>query len=211
MSSFEEYHKKWKEKNGIEKDAPYKPVSNKEMSTSANNYIDNIIMPKIRENMSKYSSTTRTTVNATTPTKSKENSFFDNIGKTVENGWLGLVNGIKNSGQIIGRAITDTQADRTDQLNKMREIGLKARLKEHPEEEEQIKNMIKNNPFTSGEHIREHSRKIDDKINQEKNDNSLKIQQNEESIDNPVGKYIAGNIAPAIGQMLPRNGWRRIR
>lgn len=210
MSSFSEYYKKWKEENGIEKDTPYRKSTNEEISAHANNYIDNILMPKIRENMSKYSSTTKTTVNTTTPTESKENSFFDNMGKTVENGWLGLVNGIKNSGQIIGRAITDTQADRADEFNKMREKMLKKRLKEHPEEAEQIRNTV-NNPLISGEQIREHSREIDDKINQEKNNNILKIQQNEESIDNPVGKYIAGNIAPAIGQMLPRNGWRRIR
>lgn len=128
--------------------------------------------------------------------------FANATGKTVENTWLGMINGTKSAGQTIGRAITNTQSDRWDFWNEQNKKMLEKRLQEHPEEREQIDNSI-NNPLLSGENIRKESEETTKKIQEEKQENSKKIQENAESINNPVGKYIAGDIMPSIGQMVP--------
>lgn len=128
--------------------------------------------------------------------------FASGTGKTVENTWLGLVNGTKSSGQTMGQAITNSQADRFDFLNEQNKKMLEKRLEEHPEESEQIKNAI-NNPLISGDDIRKEAEETTKKIQEEKKENTKKIQQNVEAMDTPVGKYLAGDIMPSVGQMLP--------
>lgn len=49
MSSFDEYYSQWKKNNKNKEEKPYLPTSAKEISTSANNYIDNVIMPRINK------------------------------------------------------------------------------------------------------------------------------------------------------------------
>lgn len=139
--------------------------------------------------------------------REKNNDIFDTVGKTIENGWLGLKNGIKSSVQTIGRAITDTHANRADVGNNINKKVLEKLKEKHPEEKEEIERVI-NNPILSGEQIRKESKEAYKKIDNEKIQNQEKIQKNTEDIKNPIAKYLAGNIAPAIGQMTPRNiGW----
>lgn len=144
-----------------------------------------------------------------TDTAIKRTSLWEDIqniangsGKIADNLWQGLKNGVMSFQQTVGRAANNTQADSIDLINKMNRLALESRLKDNPEEAKQISNII-NNPLISGDKIREESKEYYNKIQERKNENSLKIQQNTESISNPVGKYIAGEIAPSIGQMLP--------
>lgn len=140
--------------------------------------------------------------NNKTPLWDTIKGIADGIGKTTENGWLSFQNGLKSSGQTIGRAITNTQANRIDFWNQMDKESLEKRAKEHPEEAGKIKEIIEN-PLLSGEQIRKESEETTQKIQKEKEENNQKVQENADNINNPVGKYLAGNIAPAIGQMLP--------
>lgn len=144
-----------------------------------------------------------------TDTAIKRTSLWEDIqniangsGKIADNLWQGLKNGVMSFQQTVGRTANNTQADSIDLINKMNKLALESRLKDNPEEAKQISNII-NNPLISGDKIREESKEYYNKIQERKNENSLKIQQNTESISNPVGKYIAGEIAPSIGQMLP--------
>lgn len=136
-------------------------------------------------------------------------SLWDNIqnlasgtGKVADNLWQGLKNGVMSLQQTVGRAANNTQADSMDLINKMNKRALEGKLKDDPEEAEQINKVI-NNPLISGDKIREESEEYYNKIQEKKNENTLKIQQNAESMNTEVGKYIAGEIAPGIGQMLP--------
>ena len=79
---------------------------------------------------------------------------------------------------------------------------MRAREEDNPEEKEQIEEAIEKYSG-KGNQIREESEEYYNKLQEIKNENSLKMQQNTESIDSSVGKYIAGEIAPGIGQMLP--------
>ena len=70
--------------------------------------------------------------------KVREGKMWQNIkriasetGKTVENTWLGLNNGVKSFQQTLGKAINNTQADRMDFFNKQNEEILKNTLKEY--------------------------------------------------------------------------------
>lgn len=128
--------------------------------------------------------------------------FASDTGKTVENGWLSLVNGTRSSAQTIGRAISNTQVDRADFWNKENEKMLKKRAEQNSGETEKI-NKIINNPLISGNRIRQSTEEVTKKIDEKKEEYVKKMQENTASIDNKVGKYIAGNIVPAIGQMLP--------
>lgn len=197
MSSFDKFYKEWKEKNNISQDIPYQKTNSNEIASSVNSYVDNVIMPRIN----KKTILPKKTESKTYEHKEDEN-ILNSIGKTIENGWLSFQNGLKSSGQTIGRAITNTQADRMDFWNQINKETLEKRAKEHPEEAEQIKKIIEK-PILTGEQIRKESNETTQKIQKEKERNNQKIQKNADSINNPVGKYLAGNIVPAIGQMLP--------
>lgn len=157
----------------------------------------------------KENKTQETRISNNVSTTQKKTSLWDNIqnlasgtGKVGNNLWLGLKNGVMSLQQTVGRASSNTQADQADLTNQMYKKALEGRLKDNPEEAEQI-NKIINNPLISGDKIREESEEYYNKIQEKKNENSLKIQQNAESMNTEVGKYIAGEIAPGIGQMLP--------
>ena len=196
MSSFDEYYNQWKKDNKKER-KPYLPTSSKEISTSANNYIDNVIMPKIRTKTSSLKNSESKRYE-----KKEDGNILNTIGKTIENGWLSMQNGFKSAGQTIGRAILDTQANRADFWNEQDKKILQDRIEKNPEEKVELEKAI-NNPLISGEQIRKDSEEATKQIDDEKRKNQEKIQSNVESINNPVGKYIAGNIIPAVGQMLP--------
>ena len=119
MSSFDEYYNQWKKDNNVKEEKAYLPTSAKEISTSANNYIDNVIMPKMSQ---------KTMISQKPESKKygpkKDRNILDSIGKTIENGWLSMQNGIRSAGQTIGRAITNTQADRLDFWNEQDKIFL---------------------------------------------------------------------------------------
>lgn len=199
MSSFDEYYNQWKKDNNVKEEKAYLPTSAKEISTSANNYIDNVIMPKMSQ---------KTMISQKPESKKygpkKDRNILDSIGKTIENGWLSMQNGIRSAGQTIGRAITNTQADRLDFWNEQDKIFLQNRIENENDSEKKAKlEEAINNPLITGEQIRKESEKTTKKIDNKKIQNQEKIQKNAESINSPVGKYIAGDIVPAIGQMLP--------
>ena len=197
MSSFDKYYKEWKENNNITQETAYKKANNNEIASNVNSYIDNVIMPRIN----KKTILPKKTESKTYEHKEDEN-ILNSIGKTIENGWLSIQNGFKSAGQTIGRAITDTQADRMDFWNKQNNKALQDRIEKNPEEKVTLEKTIEN-PLISGEQIKKESEEATKKIDDEKRQNQEKIKKNAESINNPVGKYIAGDIVPAIGQMLP--------
>lgn len=197
MSSFDKFYKEWKEKNNITQDIPYQKTNSNEIASSVNSYVDNVIMPRIN----KKTILPKKTESKTYEHKEDEN-ILNSIGKTIENGWLSIQNGFKSAGQTIGRAITDTQADRMDFWNKQNNKALQDRIEKNPEEKVTLEKTIEN-PLISGEQIKKESEEATKKIDDEKRQNQEKIKKNAESINNPVGKYIAGDIVPAIGQMLP--------
>lgn len=133
-------------------------------------------------------------------------NFTKGTGKVVDNLWQGLKSGVMSLQQTVGRATNNTQADHADLINDMHKKVLEGRLKNNPEEAEQISRAI-NNPLISGDTIREESQEYYNKIQQKKDENTLKIQENTESINNPIGKYIAGEIAPRYWTNATRYGW----
>lgn len=195
MSSFDEYYNQWK-KNNKKEEKPYLPTSAEEISKSANSYIDNVIMPKITTTSSLKK------INGNKYEKKENENILNMIGKTVENGWLSMQNGFKSAGQTIGRAIINTQADRVNLWNEQDKKMLQNRMEKNPEEKNKLEKAIKN-PLLSSEKIKKEGEEATKKIDMEKRKNQEKIQKNVEGINNPVGKYIAGDIVPAIGQMLP--------
>lgn len=195
MSSFDEYYNQWK-KNNKKEEKPYLPTSAEEISKSANSYIDNVIMPKITTTSSLKK------INGNKYEKKENENILNMIGKTVENGWLSMQNGFKSAGQTIGRAIINTQADRVNLWSEQDKKMLQNRMEKNPEEKNKLEKAIKN-PLLSSEKIKKEGEEATKKIDMEKRKNQEKIQKNVEGINNPVGKYIAGDIVPAIGQMLP--------
>ena len=133
-------------------------------------------------------------------------NFVDGTGKVVNNLWQGLKSGVMSLQQTVGRAANNTQADHADLINDMHKKVLEGRLKNNPEEAEQISRAI-NNPLISGDTIIEESQEYYNKIQQKKDENTLKIQENTESINNPIGKYIAGEIGPRYRTNVTRYGW----
>lgn len=142
------------------------------------------------------------TVSITNDKPNTLQNFVNGTGKVVDNLWQGMKNGVMSLQQTVGRAANNTQAEFWDLNNQMYKEALEGRMKNNPEESERINNAI-NNPLISGDKIREESKEYYDKIQKKKDENVLKIQQNTESMNTGVGKYIAGEIAPGIGQMLP--------
>lgn len=157
-------------------------------------------------NAMKNSGASRQTINAFK--KNNHVSLWDSVldimngtGKTVENTWLGLNNGIKSFQQTLGKRMTETQQNRVDFWNEENKRMLEQRAKTHQEEENQIKQAI-NNPLITGEQLKEGEKNASEKIQNKKEQNLQKINQNIEEIDNPVMKKIA-EISPSIGQMIP--------
>lgn len=157
---------------------------------------------KRQANVSKNTVTTKSSTNNKTSLWDNIQNLASETGKVADNLWQSFKNGVMSYQQTVGRAANNTQAQQADLINRMHQKALEGRLKDNPEETEQI-NKIINNPLISGDKIRQESKEYYNKIQKKKNENTLKIQQNAESMNTEVGKYIAGEIAPGIGQMLP--------
>ena len=202
----------------MQEDIERNKQASENLQREANEKFNNLVSKKGEYDTSKHTSNVKNITNAYKQTsKTSANNFkranrltlWDTIkqtandtGKIAQNTWLGLENGVKSFKQTLGRAITNTQADRMDFWNKQNEEMLKTRVQKKTEEAKEINKVI-DNPLFSGDKIREESDKVTQKIKEEKDKNTEKIQENANSINNPVGKYLAGDIMPAIGQMAP--------
>lgn len=128
----------------------------------------------------------------------------NDLGKVTENTWLGLQNGYKNFQQTLGRRITEGQAEQREVWDKFNKETLEKRARENPEEAKEIQNYINNidNQLGSAKQIREEAQKTTKKIQNIKEENTNKINENIETIDNPIMKKFS-ELSPSIGQMAP--------
>ena len=133
-------------------------------------------------------------------------NFADGAGKVADNLWQGIKSGVMSLQQTVGRAANDTQADSADLNQQMYEKLMLARAEKNPKEKEQIAEAIEKYSEKEDK-IREESKEYYNKIQQKKDENTLKIQENAESINNPIGTYIAGEIAPRHRTNVTRYGW----
>ena len=140
---------------------------------------------------------------------SNNSSIWSKILGTVQNTGLGMINGIKSFEQTLGRTMTNGLADRADLVNEtLIEMDNRKRAKEiakNPNQAKQISNKILEEHVkrTSGDAIRQSAYEEHLKIQKEKEQNQIKIQENANKMDTSVGKHLAGDIFPSIGQMLP--------
>ena len=142
-------------------------------------------------------------------TKKQETSLWQDIqnfangaGKASENLFLSAKNGVMSFMQTMQRNNANVQADTADRMNKLNQEMLEKKIKSNPEYSEEIKNVI-NNPLISSEEIKQKSKENYEEVQAKKSQNILKMEENTDSINNPIGKKIVGEIAPGIGQMLP--------
>ncbi len=198
-----EENRRISEQNRINANNQFNELINRTGAFDTNNHTTNFYNIT---NAMKSSGASKQSINAFK--KNNHVSLWDSVldimngtGKTVENTWLGLNNGIKSFQQTLGKRMTETQQNRVDFWNEENKRMLEQRAKTHLEEENQIKQAI-NNPLVTGEQLREGEKKTSEKIQNKKEENLQKINKNIEEIDNPVMKKIA-EISPSIGQMAP--------
>lgn len=134
----------------------------------------------------------------------KVRDFIDTTGKVGENTYNGAENGILSSIQNLGRNMFNLQGRKEEEniFDKVNKQILDSREDLSSEEKTNITNKM-NNYSLSQKNLIKGIEEKNQKFQEKKNENTLKIQQNTDSISNPVGKYLAGEIAPGIGQMLP--------
>lgn len=227
MSSFDEYYNQWKKDNNVKEEKAYLPTSAKEISASANNYIDNVIMPKINK---------KTTVTPKLENKKyeqkKDRNILDSIGKTIENGWLGGISGIKQSFNYIyktGRNHLESEERqkienvmKSPNLNKEEKdlffnalknkgqdneekniiIPISQRNNINPLKDENINvEKIKKESETSGfdKSIEEDSQKIAENINSQSNNITKKLAEIMPSVGNMVVGGVVSAINPGAG------------
>lgn len=130
--------------------------------------------------------------------------FMSATGKIGENTYKGAENGILSSIQNLGRNMFNLQGRKEEEniFDKVNKQILDSRKDLSSEEKTNIADKMSNSTFSQKNLIKGIEEK-NQKFQEKKNENTLKIQQNADSISNPVGKYIAGEIVPGIGQMLP--------
>lgn len=199
-----EENRRISEQNRINANNQFNELINRTGAFDTNNHTTNFYNIT---NAMKSSGASKQSINAFK--KNNHVSLWDSVldimngtGKTVENTWLGLNNGIKSMQQSLIRGATDIQKSRMDFANKENKRMLEQRAKTHPEEENQIKQTI-NNPLVTGEQLREEEKKLTEKMQSKKEENLQKINKNAEEIDNPILKKIASDTAPAIGNAIP--------
>lgn len=142
--------------------------------------------------------------NNTTYLWKETQNFADATGKIGENIYKGAENGIFSSIQNLGRNMFNLQGRKEEEniFDKVNKQILDSRKDINSEEKTNIINKMNNSSFSQKNLIKGIEEK-NQKFQEKKNENTFKIQQNTDSISNPVGKYLAGEIAPGIGQMLP--------
>lgn len=128
-------------------------------------------------------------------------NFADATGKIGENTYKSTENGILSAIQNLGRNMFNLQGRKKEEetFDKINQQILNSRKDLSSEE----KNNIINNSSFSQRNLIKGIEEKNQEFQEKKNENVAKIQQNADSISNPVGKYIAGELAPGIGQMLP--------
>ena len=149
--------------------------------------------------------TTKNTIKPQTSTNNKM-SLWDNIqnfandaSKTTQNTLLGLKNGLFSSVQTVDRKATNNRVNATNLVDNLYKLIFKKDVKTDP-----MMMLIKSiTPELSQEKMQEKTQERYDEIQTKKNENTLKIQENTENTSSEVGKYIAGEIAPSLGQALP--------
>lgn len=131
-------------------------------------------------------------------------NFMSATGKIGENTYKDAENGILSSIQNLGRNMFNLQGRKEEEniFDKVNKQILDSRKDLSLEEKTNIADKMNNSSFSQKNLIKGIEEK-NQKFQEKKNENTLKIQQNTDSISNPVGKYLAGEIAPGIGQMLP--------
>lgn len=196
-----------------------------EIQKNVNQQFNELVNKEGAKDTSKHTTTYRNILNAM-DSKEQRNSFkkvngltlWDTIkntasdtGKIAENTFLGLKNGINSFQQNFIRNNSNIQANTRDSFNIIEERILNKKAEENPEAVAEIIQKRENNSLNqllSGDKIRENTSKNLEKMQAKVEENNKKIQENTDSISNRVGKYLAGNIAPSIGQMAPRISWR---
>lgn len=125
---------------------------------------------------------------------SKNNGI--DLGKGAQNLWLSLQNGIIDFNNNSGRQIVEGMPA-NNVINNQLDFFSKSYAKTNGISEEQAKKILQsqNKLLTPA--------KYTPKFMEKKHSNQKKINENAETSSNAVTKYINGNIAPAIGQMLP--------
>ena len=130
--------------------------------------------------------------------------FMSATGKIGENTYKGAENGILSAIQNLGRNMFNLQGRKEEEniFDKVNKQILDSRKDLSSEEKTNIADKMNNSSFSQKNLIKGIEEK-NQEFQEKKNENVSKIQQNADSISNPVGKYLAGEIAPGIGQMLP--------
>jgi len=196
----------------------------KQKVLEVNQQFNELVNKEGAKDTSKHTTTYRNILNAM-DSKEQKSSFkkangltlWDRIkntasdtGKITENTFLGLKNGINSFQQNFIRSNSNIQANTRDTFNRIEDRILNKKAEKNPEKvAEAIQKRTNNslNQLLSGDKIREETNKNLEKMQAKVEENNKKIQENAESISNPVGKYLAGNIMPSIGQMAPRISW----
>lgn len=134
------------------------------------------------------------------PVRNTENSIWSKILGVGQNAWLGAVNGVKSLQQTVGRAMTNTLAERADMVDENTKLMTTKLMEEDPEKAQAL---IKNSQFISGDTIRNDAQEQYEKIQLQKEANQAKIEENANDMNSELGRYLTGNILPTIGQMAP--------
>lgn len=156
----------------------------------------------------KYNETTKKSLddyykNNTTSLWKGTQDFVDTAGKIGENTYKGTENGVLSAIQNLGRNMFNLQGMKEEEniFDKVNRQILNSRTELSSAEKSNI--IDKMNNYSSQKDLINVIEEKNQKFQEKKNENTLKIQQNTDSTSNPVGKYLAGEIAPGIGQMLP--------
>ena len=154
------------------------------------------------KDLSKNSS--RIATNILNPNKTIGGTIFNNVGKfgseiggTIENTWLGMINGIKDFQKNFNINTQDPLVQ-----NKLITQSVSEKIKRNNPLGSMLLNGISNsNPQYVDKKLEKRKENIE-KLQEEKNRNTEKILDNTEKISNPVMKKIS-ELAPSVGQMIP--------
>ena len=126
-------------------------------------------------------------------------NFASDTSKSFENLWLSLENGVRNYVQNVDRNATENRIKAINFADNLYEKIFNKNVKTDP-----FMILTKNaNPQLSQENLKKETEERYEELQQKENENIVKMQENTQSIQNPVGKYIAGEMLPTIGQQLP--------
>ena len=130
--------------------------------------------------------------------------IMSDTGKIGKNTYKGAENGMLSAIQNFGRNLFNLQGRKEEEKisDKVNQRILDSRTDLNSTEKTNIIDSMNNSSLNQKSLINGIEEK-NQEFQKQKNENTSKIQQNIDNISNPVGKYLAGEIAPSIGQMLP--------